>query len=132
MAASVSVNVSTNGLGTYQVFYGSGSPYTNYAEVHFFPTSGVTIDYNYHYKYTVTYKPEYERDPVTYEGETRFNGFSWMVQDNTCPLGINCVAGASSAFATVSWEITITGSTYVFPHSVDPEGSGRFIWFYRR
>ncbi len=79
MAAQVTVSVNTNGLGTYEVFYGSGGAYINYAEVHFYPALGVTIDYKYHYRYTVTYKPEYERDPQTYENDTTFNGFTWMV-----------------------------------------------------
>ena len=43
MAAQVTVNVNTNGLGTYTVYYGpsSGSQYRNYAEVHFFPNEGM-------------------------------------------------------------------------------------------
>ena len=72
MAAVVNVTVNVNGLGTAQVHYGSGTAqYVNYAEVHFTPNAGVSIDSTYHYEYTVTYTPEMERDPDTYSGEAR-------------------------------------------------------------
>jgi hypothetical protein len=70
MAANVSVDVSADGLGTWKEYYGSGGNYENYVEVHFFPNLGVTIDYEYHYKSTVTYDSESESDkePTTKEG----------------------------------------------------------------
>ena len=132
MAATVNVTVNVNGLGTAHVYYGSGTAqYVNYAEVHFTPNTGVSIDSTYHYEYTVTYTPEMERDPDTYSGDGSYNGFTPMVSDD-CPLKINCAAGSASYFATITWRITITGSPSVIPHSVDPSGSGRFDYFFRR
>ena len=47
MAANVNVKVNTNGLGTAQVHYGTGDYWENYAEVHFTPSPGVTIEWEY-------------------------------------------------------------------------------------
>ena len=98
MAAPVSVNVETNGLGTAKVFY--GSEYGN-AEVHFYPKLGVLIDYEYHYEFTNTYIPESGKDPETYEGYDTCNGCTWMGQDENGPLAIKCVGGSGDYIVNV-------------------------------
>ena len=131
MAETVSVDVETNGLGTAKVFYGSGN-WDGYAEVHFFPKFGVLIDYEYHYEFTQTYKPEIGGSK-TLEGYDTFFGSPSMVEDENCPFSIICQGGDGDYIVNKSWKITITGSASVFPYKVIPEGRDELlIWFYRR
>ena len=132
MAATISVDVETNGLGTAKVFYGQESPYDGYAEVHFYPKFGVLLDFQYHYEYTITWKHE-SWDPETFEGYDTFFGSPSMVEDENCPLSIRCAGRSGDLIVNISWKITITGSESVFPYKVIPEGrDDLLIWFYRR
>ena len=133
MAGNLSVNVETNGLGTAKVFYGSEEPYRNVAEVLFYPKLGAIIDNEYHYEYTVTYTPDSGLDPLTEKGSGSFTTASpEIVEDENCPLKTMCSGDDKWFIDTVSWKITITGNSSVFPCKVIPDGSGDLIWFYGR
>lgn len=119
------------GLGTYKVFYGSGSGSFSegYAELHFYPAIGSDVEWNLRSSITVTYNNGRQSDH--YENLDRWNGFTWMEQDfDDCHLANYYSAGTASYISSYKVNVTIYGTPNTFTYQIK-EGTGTIKWLHR-
>lgn len=123
--ANATININANGLGT--VF--NKQTHDGWCEWYFRPNDNAKIAYEWSYVCDITYKPEYERDPDHYTGTARW---SRDYIDGDPVLYDQYSWGTASYFDTVNVTIDILGTanSNLLPHSVEPNGSGRYDYFW--